>query len=173
MFIGNQSLYAAYLELKKAGEAFGLRLFGARAVESMRMEKGFLHWKSDLLTEFDPFETGLERFVRLEKGDFVGRAALIKRRNEGPRKRLVSLVVEHAAAPARGGASVIQSGSVIGTVTSGDWGHRVGLNLAYAFIEPGFAALGSEVQIDLCGEIVGAKVIAPSPYDPAGARMRS
>ena len=171
--IPNQSLYAAYLELKKAGEAFGLRLFGARAVESMRMEKGFLHWKSDLLTEFDPFETGLERFVRLEKGDFVGRDALIKRRTEGPRKRLVSLVVDHAAAPARGGASVIQSGNVIGTVTSGDWGHRVGLNLAYAFIEPGFAALGSEVQIDLCGEIVGAKVIAPSPYDPAGSRMRS
>ncbi|HAR51121.1 MAG TPA: FAD-dependent oxidoreductase, partial [Roseovarius nubinhibens] len=61
--VPNASLYAAYQALRAAGEAHGLRLFGARAVESMRMEKGFLHWKADLLTEFDPFETGLDRFV--------------------------------------------------------------------------------------------------------------
>ena len=59
----NNQLYAGYLALREAGEAHGLKLFGARAVESMRMEKGYLHWKSDILTEFDPFETGLERFV--------------------------------------------------------------------------------------------------------------
>jgi dimethylglycine dehydrogenase len=61
--VPNNAIYAAYTALRKAGEAYGIKIFGARAVDSMRMEKGFLHWKADLLTEFDPFETGLDRFV--------------------------------------------------------------------------------------------------------------
>lgn len=65
--VPNENLYAAYKVLRKIGEAHGMCLFGLRAVESMRMEKGFLHWKSEILTEFDPFETGLDRFVKLEK----------------------------------------------------------------------------------------------------------
>ena len=69
--VPNASLYAAYLALREAGRAHGLHLFGARAVETMRMEKGFLHWKADLITEFTPYETGLDRFVKPEKGDFI------------------------------------------------------------------------------------------------------
>ncbi len=170
--IPNASLYAAYLALRKAGEAHGLKLFGARAVESMRMEKGFLHWKADLLTEFDPFETSLDRFVKPEKGDFIGKAALLKRREEGLRKKLVTLKVDADHAPAHGGASLMQEGRVVGTVTSGDWGHRVGMNLAYAFVEPDLAVPGSTMQIDLCGVLVGAEVITPSPYDPDYVLMR-
>ena len=86
--VPNASLYATFLALRQAGKAFGLTLFGARAVDSMRMEKSFLHWKADLITEFDPFETGLDRFVRLEKGDFIGRDALLKRKSEGLRKKV-------------------------------------------------------------------------------------
>lgn len=170
--VPNASLYAAYLALRRAGEAHDLRLFGARAVESMRMEKGFLHWKADLLTEFDPFETGLDRFVRLEKPDFVGRQALLQRVAAGPRRRLVSLQLGYDRAPARGGASVMQGEAVVGTVTSGGWGHRVGANLAYAFVRPDLAAVGTNLAVDICGERVSASVIAPSPYDPTHGRMR-
>ncbi|NGQ93188.1 FAD-dependent oxidoreductase, partial [Rhodobacter sp. HX-7-19] len=170
--VPNASLYAAYLALRKAGEAHGLKLFGARAVESMRMEKGFLHWKADLLTEFDPFETSLDRFVKLEKGDFIGKDALLKRKAEGLRKKLVTLKVDADHAPAHGGASLMHGGKVVGTVTSGDWGHRVEMNLAYAFVDPEFSAEGSTMQIDLYGDLVGAEVIAPSPYDPDYALMR-
>ena len=77
--VPNASLYAAYLTLRRVGDAHGLRLFGSRAVESMRLEKGYLHWKSDILTEFDPFETSLDRFVRMDKPDFIGKAALAAR----------------------------------------------------------------------------------------------
>lgn len=168
----NAQLYAAYLALRKAGEDHGLRLFGARAVDSMRIEKGFLHWKSELLTEFDPFETGLERFVRLDKGDFVGREALIGRQAEGPRKRLVTLRVECDDRAAQGGASVMLNGRVVGTVTSGDWGHRTGLNLALGFVEAGLAVPGQALRLDLLGDLVPAQVIAPGPYDPGHARMR-
>ncbi len=170
--VPNASLYAAYLALRKAGEPFGLKLFGARAVESMRMEKGFLHWKSDLITEFDPFETALGRFVKLEKGDFVGKDALLKRKADGPRKKLVTLNIDATHAPAQGGASLVQGKKVVGTVTSGDWGHRVALNLAYAFIDPELSDIGNIVQLDHCGDLVGAEVIAPSPYDPDFDRIR-
>jgi dimethylglycine dehydrogenase len=171
--VPNASLHAAYLALRQAGEPFGLKLFGARAIESMRIEKGFLHWKADILTEFDPFETGLDRFVRLEKPDFIGKDALLDRAANGPRKRLVTLRIDADDAPAHGGASLMKDGSVVGTVTSGDWGHRTGLNLAYAFVDPAFADTGCAVQADLCGKLVGATVIASSPYDPAMAKVRS
>ena len=171
--VPNNQLYAAYLALRKAGEGHGLWLFGARAVESMRIEKGFLHWKADILTEFDPFETGLDRFVAMDKGDFVGRAALRQRHNLGPRKSLVTLEVDTRDAPAHGGASVMIGHDVVGTVTSGDWGHRVGRNLAYAFVAPALAAPGSEMVVDILGNPVPARTIAASPYDPGHARMRS
>ncbi|UWQ40651.1 FAD-dependent oxidoreductase [Leisingera aquaemixtae] len=170
--VPNASLYAAYLALRKAGEAVGLKLFGARAVESMRMEKGFLHWKTDLITEFDPYETGLGRFVTLDKGGFIGRQALLKRRAEGPRKKLVTLKIAASHAPAHGGASLMQKDKVVGTITSGDWGHRVGMNLAYAFVEPELATVDSSMQLDLCGDLFTATVIAPSPYDPGFDRLR-
>ena len=133
--VPNASLYAAYLALREAGNAHGLRLFGARAVESMRMEKGFLHWKADLLTEFDPFETGLDRFVKLEKAEFVGKAALLDHVKTGPSKRLVTLHVDTTHAPAHGGASLMRDGTVVGTVTSGDWG-AYGARLAWMTVSP-------------------------------------
>ena len=171
--VPNASLYAAYLALRQAGKAHGLKLFGARAVESMRMEKGFLHWKSEILTEFDPYETSLDRFVKLEKGDFIGKDALLKRHKEGLQKKLVTLKVDATHAPARGGSSVMQGGKVVGTVTSGDWGHRVSMNLAYAFVDTNLAVDGTKMQMDMYGEMVDVEVIKPSPYDPNFELMRS
>lgn len=171
--VPNASLYAAYLALREAGQAYGLKLFGARAVESMRMEKGFLHWKADLITEFDPFETGLARFVALDKGDFIGKAALLERRVAGPGRKLVTLRIDSAHAPAHPGASLMLADKVVGTITSGAYGHRVGMNLAYAFIAPDLARTGAVMDLDLCGERVAAQVIEPSPYDPKFERMRS
>ncbi|GAA6210108.1 FAD-dependent oxidoreductase [Cognatishimia sp. WU-CL00825] len=170
--VPNASLYAVYLALRAAGDAHGMKLFGARAVDSMRMEKGFLHWKADLLTEFDPLETGLARFVKLDKGDFVGKEALLRRQAKGENRKLVTLKIAANNAPAQGGASLMHANKVVGTVTSGDWGHRIDMNLAYAFVEPEFAATGSEMQLDMFGDLVPATVIAASPYDPSFSRMR-
>lgn len=171
--VPNASLYAAYLALRNAGKAFNMQLFGSRAVESMRIEKGFLHWKSDIITEYDPIETGLKRFVKLEKGCFVGRDALTKRLETKPRKKLVTLQIEATHAPAHSGASLMDGNQVVGTVTSGDWGHRVEKNLAYAFVNLSFARIGSAIDLDLCGIRVPARVIQQSPYDPSHSRMRN
>ncbi|PRY78962.1 dimethylglycine dehydrogenase [Yoonia maritima] len=171
--VPNASLYAVYLALREAGKAYNLRLFGARAVDSMRMEKGFLHWKADLITEFDPFETGLSRFVKMGKGDFIGKEALLDRQAAGPRNQLVTLKIDTTHAPAHPGASLMQGDKVVGTVTSGEYGHRVGMNLAYAFVLPEFGNPGSAMELDLCGDRIRAQVIEPSPYDPKFERMRS
>ncbi|MGB1236072.1 MAG: aminomethyltransferase family protein, partial [Planktomarina sp.] len=170
--VPNASLYNAYLALRDAGTAFDMKLFGARAVESMRMEKGFLHWKADIITEFDPYETGLDRFVKLDKGDFVGRDALLKRRETEPAKKLVSLQIDSTTAPAHGGASLMDGNRVVGTITSGDWGHRVGSNLAYAFVDAGFVAIGTKMMLNMCGDMVAATVIPTAPYDPDFSNLR-
>jgi len=172
LHIPNASLFAAYSALREAGKGHNMGLFGARAVESMRMEKGYLHWKADILTEFDPFETGLDMFVDLKKQEFIGREALMKRKEEGVRRSLVSLRVDTDRAPAHGGASVMVGDKVVGTVTSGEWGHRVSQNLAYAFVEPDLATPGQSFTIDISGEHVGATVSDLSPYDPKGERFR-
>ncbi|MGB3409268.1 MAG: glycine cleavage T C-terminal barrel domain-containing protein, partial [Jannaschia sp.] len=171
--VPNESLHAAYAALRRAGEGHGLRLFGSRAVESMRMEMGFLHWKADIVTEFDPFETGLDRFVQMEKADFIGRDALRRRQVDGLRKRLVTLSIDCDHAPAHGGASVRSNGGIVGSVTSADRGHRTGLNLAYAFVDPGVVRVGTTLTVDVIGEPMKAQVIAPNPYDPSFARIRA
>ena len=171
--VPNNQLYSAYLSLRKAGAEHNLKLFGARAIESMRMEKGFLHWKSDLITEFDPFETGLDRFVHLDKGEFIGKSALEARQKAGPKRRLVCLHIHDDRAPAHSGASVMKDGAVIGTVTSGDYGHRVGMNLAYAFVDYDHSKDGARHQLDLLGEMIDATIIAMGPFDPEHKRMRA
>ena len=148
-----------------------MKLFGSRAVESMRMEKGFLAWKSDLLTEFDPYETGLERFVNLSKDNFIGKKALQKRINNGLNQKLVCLQVACKHAPAYGGASLMEDGKVVGTITSGDWGHRVNLNLAYAFVNPEKSKEGTQMHLDLLGEVVEVEVIPFGPYDKTYSRI--
>ena len=171
--VPNASLYAAYLALREAGKEHGLQLFGARAVESMRMEKGYLHWKADLLTEFNPLETGLDRFVKMDKEDFVGKAALQKQIDAGLKHKFVSLQIDCKHAPAYGGGSLMDGDKVVGTISSGDWGHRVGMNLAYAFVLPEYADIGTTTELDLLGERVKATVIEAGPYDAAYERVRS
>lgn len=172
LHVPNEHLQAAYFALRDAGEKFNMRLFGARAIESMRMEKGYLHWKAELLTEFDPFETGLERFVDLEKKDFIGKHALPECKNRGARKQLAMLEIDSTEAPAHAGASVLSKGRVIGTITSGAWGHRTGKNLAYAFLEPGFSAPGCGMELELLDNVAPARVIPAVSYDPERKRTR-
>ena len=169
--IPNESLYAAYLSLTKAGKEFGMQIFGARAVESMRMEKGFLAWKHDLITEYDPFETGLNRFTNLQKEDFIGKAALQKRFDGGLNKKLVCLNINCKHAPAPGGASLMDGDKVVGTISSGEWGYRVNQNLAYAFVNIDKAEIGTKMNLDLFGKLVETEVMPFAPYDSNFSRI--
>nr|WP_325251657.1 FAD-dependent oxidoreductase [Amylibacter sp.] len=168
--VPNAQLYAAYLALRKAGEPHGLTLFGARAVDSMRMEKGYRHWKADLITEFNPFESGLDRFVNMQKPDFIGKAALQDANSRPLRRKFVTLTLECTDAPAQAGDSVVQNGQVVGTITSADWGHRTDKNIAMAFIKPDAT---ENLMVEVIGHPVPASITEPCLYDPQNSLPKS
>jgi dimethylglycine dehydrogenase len=161
--VPNAQLYAAYLALRRAGQAHGLRLFGSYAVESMRLEKGYRHWKADLVTEFTPEESGLARFVKFDKPTFVGKVALLTAK---PKKAFVTLVLDCTHAPAHGGDSIMAEGRLVGTVSSASWGHRLGKNLAMGFVDPQFAVIGNRLAVEVIGEPIPAVVMPDCLYDP-------
>ena len=106
LHIPNEQLYLVWTLLTEAGQAFHLSKFGLYATESMRMEKGYRHWKADLIYERNPLESSLQRFVDLNKPDFIGKRALLEQIQRGVEKTFVALTVECDVAAAHGGDSV-------------------------------------------------------------------
>ncbi|MGB7287797.1 MAG: glycine cleavage T C-terminal barrel domain-containing protein, partial [Salaquimonas sp.] len=168
--VPNNQLTSAYLALRKAGDEHGLKLFGSHAVESMRLEKGYRHWKADLITEFTPHESALSRFVKADKEDFVGKAALLK---STPKTAFVSLVLDCDHAPAHGGDSIVSDGKVIGTITSAGWGYRTGKNIAMGFVNPAYSEIGTVMAVEVIGEPVRAEVVPECLYDPENKLVKA
>jgi dimethylglycine dehydrogenase len=173
LHVPNEQLYLVWHILNQAGKDFSLGNFGLYATESMRLEKGYLHWKADLIVEHNPFETRLEHFVKLDKPDFIGKQALLDEIERGPRKLLVSMTVECDIAPAHGGDPVFAGEQQIGSVTSAGFGHRVGKNIAYAYVEPASTAIGTPLAIGILGERYSAEVVEAILYDPDNRIPRS
>jgi dimethylglycine dehydrogenase len=169
----NEQLYLVWQILNRAGKDLDLGRFGLYATESMRLEKGHLHWKADLTYENNPFEARLERFVKLDKHDFIGKAGLLEQLERGPRKLLVSMTVDCDIAPAHGGDPVFAGEHQVGSVTSAGYGHRVNKNIAYAYVDPDSAAIGGALSIGILGEVYPARVVEPVLYDPENTRVRA
>jgi len=148
-----------------------MKPFGLRATESMRIEKGYRDWKADLITEFNPFESALDRFVNLDK-DFVGKTALMTIVDRGPRRKIVSMEIMSDVAPAHPGDSIVSNGQIVGTITSASWGHRVGKNLAMGFVNPDCSESGSQFGVEILGETIPAVVCDACLYDPENDQVR-
>jgi len=172
LHVPNEQLYVAHQVLEEAGAEFGLRPFGLYATESMRLEKCYRHWKADLISEYDPFESSLDRFVNLDKRDFPGKAALVAQATESRRRRFVPMIVESELAPAHAGDPIYAVDDLVGTVTSGGFGHRVGKNIAMGFIDTAEAELGTELEIGILGSRYSATVVSEPIFDPANERVR-
>jgi dimethylglycine dehydrogenase len=157
----------------EAGAEYAIRDFGMYAMDSLRLEKCYRSWKQDITHEVTPFEAGLDRFVRLEKGDFIGRDALHAAKATGPRERLVPLIVEAEHTDAPPNASVFANGRRVGLVSSGGYGHRVQKSLALAYVEAGRAAPGTALEVEIFGAPVPASVATEPIYDPANQRLRA
>lgn len=168
LHVENEQLKAAFELLWAAGEPFRMKPFGLYATESMRLEKGYRHWKADLITEFNPYESGLTRFVDTGK-EFIGKQALLAAR-DAPRRKFVSLELQTDVAPAQPGDSILSEGRVVGTVTSAGWGHRTGLNLALGFMDEDISNEGIGVQV--LGETVSASFGPICRYDEKNTRVR-
>ena len=161
-----------YTALVHAGAEFGLRHFGARALHSLRLEKSFGNWAREYRPIYSPGEAGLDRFVILEKGDFIGRTAAQRDREAGPKRRLVTLVVDATDADAIGDEPVWHEDKVVGWVTSGGYGHYVGKSIALAYIPAPLANASTGFEVEILGERRNAG-LAPRPlHDPTGSRMR-
>jgi len=169
----NEQLYLVHELLVEAGEAFGLRHFGLYATESMRLEKCFRHWKADLVTDYSILESSLERFVKLDKAHFVGREALLIEKQRGLKRRFVPMLVDCDTAPSHAGDPIFSNGYLVGTVTSGGYGHRVQRNIALGFVAEAQSAPGTELEIGIIGERYPATVVTGPIYDPGNERMRA
>lgn len=172
LHIPNEQLRLAYGILAQAGAEFGIRPFGLMATESMRLEKGYRHWKADLITEYNPIESGLERFVRAD-GNFIGARALTDMQRKGCRRKFVSMIIDDDQAPAHPGDSILADGRTIGTVTSAGWGHRTASNIAMGFVDPQYAPKGTTIAVEIIGQPVPATVCEPCLYDPQNDRVRN
>ncbi|HVS76733.1 MAG TPA: FAD-dependent oxidoreductase [Steroidobacteraceae bacterium] len=164
---------ALYELLVTAGAGRGLKPFGARALNAMRIEKGFGTWAREFRPIYGPYEAGLGRFVALEKEEFIGRAAAANERSGGGEMRLAAFAVSAADADAIGDEPIRHDGRVVGWVTSGAYGHRVGRSLALGYVPAAVAAASEGFEIEIIGERRPAERLATCAYDPGGARMRA
>ena len=165
-----ETLYDALME---AGAAHGIADFGVYALNCLRLEKGYRGWGAELTNEITMIEADMERFLRLDKEDFVGKAATAKRKQEGVALKLVYLTVDAADADCMGNEPVTADGRIIGVTTSGGYGHAVGRSIAFAYVEPGHAAPGESFDITILGEARRATVVAEPLYDPRNERLRA
>jgi len=181
LHVPNEQAYLLWKTLEDAGVAFDLGLFGLYAAESMRLEKGYRHWKADIHYEFNPFESSLDRFVDNTKADFIGKEALARQQSAGHRKLFVAMNVECDIGACHAGDPVFVDGKQVGTVTSGGYGHRVKKNIALAFIDPEVAvSLQTQTQesnsvlaVGILGETYPAQLSTLDQYDPQYSRVRA
>jgi dimethylglycine dehydrogenase len=165
---------AIFDALMAAGAPFGVKPFGIRAMDSLRLEKSYKLVGRELSIEYAALESDLQRFVDFDKGPFLGREALVAWKGRGFTNRLVTLEVQGVTdADARGSEPVTKNGEMIGRTTSGGYGWRTGKSLALAMVKPEFSRIGDEVDVRILGETRRAIVILDSPYDPANAALRA
>ncbi len=168
---GQGALWQALLE---AGTDLGMKPIGMRAQDSLRLEKGYGVWSLEFAQSYTPAMSGLDRFIAFDKGDFIGRAAVLEERQRGPAQRLVLLAVDSKDADVTGYEPVRSDGRVVGFVTSGAYGHHVRQSLALAYIDAALAGqMSAPLSVDVVGEPRAARLLREPPYDPRGLRLRS
>ena len=160
--------------LFEAGADLQVRPFGIRAMDALRLEKSYRMIGAELSIEYAALESGLHRFVCLDKGDFIGREGLLAWRERGFANAFATLEVEDVAdADALGNNPIFQAGELVGRATSGGYGHRLGKSLALAMLRPDMAQPGARLEIEILGERRNASVLSESPFDPSNQRLRS
>ncbi|MBT3659695.1 MAG: GcvT family protein [Rhodospirillaceae bacterium] len=160
-------------KLMEAGEDLGLKPFGIRAMDSLRIEKSYRLVGTELSIEYAALESGLERFVHPNKGQFIGRDALVAWQQKGFANKFVTLEVHDVTdADALGNNAIFKDGENVGRATGGNYGFRLNKSLALAMLQPSLADEGTELEMDILGTKHKVTVIEESPYDPENAKLR-
>jgi len=160
--------------LMEVGKEFKLKPFGIRAMDSLRIEKTYKLIGTEMSIEYSPFESSLDRFVHLNKGNFIGRDALVQWQQKGFQNKLVTLEVKEVKdADTLGNNPIYKGDKVIGRATGGNYGFRVEKSLAIGMVQPDYAAVGSKLTMDILGTTYDVEVIQDSPYDPDNNFIRA
>jgi 4-methylaminobutanoate oxidase (formaldehyde-forming) len=163
--------------IMEAGEKFGLHLVGMQAVNSLRMETGYRHWESDITPEDTPYEAGLGFGVKLNKGEFDGRPALIRQKRDGLTKKMALFTLENPEPMLYANEPIYRNGEVVGQIRSGAYGHLLGCAVGMGYVNHTGGVtddwiISANYEIMIEGEKVPAKVFLRSPYDPNNERTK-
>lgn len=161
-----------YSALMAAGEAFGIADFGMRAMDSMRLEKGYPIWGRELSTEYSALASNMGYFIKLDKGEFEGREAVLAEKDRPSSERLVLLALDGGPVDALGSEPIFKGGEQIGLTTSGAYGYRVEKSLVLGFVKRAYAVPGTVVTVAILGEARSAVVTEGCVYDAPGARLK-
>ena len=161
-----------YESIMAAGADCGIKPFGMRALLCMRLEKNFGTWYREFRPIYGAFEAGLERFVKLDKPDFIGKAAALKEKTEGPKRTRIFMVVDALDCDVMGDEPIWVDGKVVGWVTSGGYGHFVDQSLAQGYIPTELVKPDLKLEIEILGERRPARLQMDPPFDPEAKRMR-
>ena len=152
--------------LFEKGKAHGLAPIGMRAIDSLRLEKSYRGWNLDLSSEYSPIQSGLDRFIAIDKGEFQGREALLKQQAKGVDLKIVTLEVDDCNVQPISNAPVFNASGMVGRITSGGFGHTLKKVIALAYIDIDVVNSPSKLEAEILGQRYGARIIADSPYDP-------
>ncbi|GAB4503576.1 MAG: FAD-dependent oxidoreductase [Anaerolineales bacterium] len=159
--------------LWEAGQPEGMVAAGYKAIDSLRLEKGYRYWSGEISPDYTPYEAGLGFAVKLDKGDFIGREALLKARQEGLKRKLVCMSISDDRTIALGKEPVRSGEQTIGWVASGGYGYSVQKSLAYAYLPIEYCNVGTQLTIEFFGERIAAEVVALPVWDPKGERIKA
>jgi dimethylglycine dehydrogenase len=161
-----------YNALMEAGKEFNIKLIGMHAMDSMRLEKGYLAWKSEMNVHHTPLETNVAWTVKIDK-EFIGKQGILKQKEKGVPLKLVCLVVDAKDSDPWGYNPILKDGERIGMTSSGGYGHRVEKSIAMGYIKPEFAKAGTKMEVEILGRARIAEVVTMPLYDPKNERMKS
>ena len=172
IYVAPEYLLKLYQSMIEAGEDLGLKLYGARALMSLRLEKNWGAWTLDFRPDFTPAESGLDVFINWDK-EFIGKQAAMQEREAGPQKRLVTLTLDTQDIDVSNDEAILKDGECVGYITSGGYAHTVKKSMALGYVPTDLAVADTELEVEINGEMYAARVIDKPLYDPDGEKMRS
>jgi glycine cleavage system aminomethyltransferase T len=160
--------------LVEAGKPHGLEFGGYKALDSLRLEKGYRYFTADVTPLENPYEAGLGFCVQMDKGDFIGRQALLAAKEEGLRQKLCTIILNgEDYATIYGGEAVYHEGNVISRVRSGGYGYTLQRNIVYAYLPVGLSKIGTRLSIEVFDAQLPAEISAPVLVDPKGEKLKA
>jgi 4-methylaminobutanoate oxidase (formaldehyde-forming) len=171
LYISPPDAVSVFVALMSAGQPYGIRPAGYKALDSLRIEKGYRYWGGDITPQDNPFEAGLRFCVCLEKPGFVGREALLALQQRGLRRRICALTMD-AGGNLYGGESVYTGGHLIGRIRTGAYGHTVGKDIGLAYLPIELAQTGTHFEVQILGDLISAQVAELPLVDAKGEKIK-